>query len=259
MDYKTKINLLRLMPRPLRQFIVERHYRREVAMTGEAELLHLSKLVKPGELVLDIGCNLGAYAYELGRLQARVIAFEPNPTLARFVKSVTRAGVEVREIALSSEDGTAELSIPLDPTQGHGWASVVPGFVKGPTEKFSVATRRLDGLGLDRISFMKIDVEGAERLVLDGAKATIARDLPILLIEIGVDDLENTVSLLTPYGYSTAFCRKGAWHPLEEFDARFQSMDQYREDMKNSPTRRELDFINNFLFLPPNKKFSDLN
>lgn len=78
-------------------------------------------------------------------------------------------------------------------------------------------------------------------------------------IEIGVYDLENTVNQLTPFGYSAAFFRKGAWHPLEKFDTRFQSMAQYREDMKNSPTRRDLDLINNFLFLPPNKKLSDLD
>jgi FkbM family methyltransferase len=258
-DYRNKLQLLSLLPRLFRQAIVERYYRREVETTGEAELLHLGKLVNRGELALDIGCNLGVYSYVLSRLSGRVIAFEPNPTLAKFVRSVARTGVDVREIALSSEDRTAELSIPLDPAQGHGWASIVPDFVKGPTEKYSVATRRLDGMNLDRISFMKIDVEGAERMVLDGAKETIARDLPILLIEIGVDDLESTASRLTPLGYSVSFFRKGVWHPIDEFDTRFQSMDQYREDMKKSPTRREIDFINNFLFLPPNKKVSELN
>jgi len=260
MNYKTKIMFLRLIPRWLRQAIVEKYYRREIEITGEVELLQLEKLVKRGELALDIGSNIGVYTYELRRLTGHVIAFEPNPTLAALIRSVSTAGVDVREVALSSEDGTAELSIPLDPARGHGWASVVPGFVQGPVEKLSVSTRRLDGLNLDRIAFIKIDVEGAELLVLDGAKETLARDLPVLLIEIGAVDLENTVGWLAPYGYQAAFFRKGAWHPLDEFDpARFQSMDKYREDMKSSPTRRDLDFINNFLFLPPNRHLAELN
>jgi FkbM family methyltransferase len=260
MDYKMKILALKMVPGLLRRHIVFKRYRHEVEHTGEPELQELRKLVKHGDLALDIGCNLGTYTYELARLTGRVVAFEPNPALASFVRSVATKGTEVQQVALSFEDGTAELSIPTDPERGHGWASVRDGFVTGDVEKISVVTRRLDSIDLPPVSFIKIDVEGFEEQVLDGAERTIARDLPVLLIEIDQADLERIAKRLGAMGYEGAFFQHGMWRPLSEFDAdRFQNMTDWHEAMKQSPTRRELEFINNFLFMPPHRLISELN
>ena len=79
--------------------------------------------------------------------------------LSDFVESLALDGVEVQHIFLSSTDGSAELSIPKDAERGHGWASIVPGFILGDVEKVTVTTRRLDSLNMPTISFIKIDVE----------------------------------------------------------------------------------------------------
>lgn len=260
MGYKAKILALRLLPAPLRRRIVHRRYHDEIARTGEAELTQLGKIVRPGELALDVGSNLGVYAHALSRITGRVIAFEPNPTLARFLESVFGKDVEVRQVALSSEDASAELCIPTDEGRGHGWASARPGFVEGEVERVQVPTRRLDSLDLPPVAFIKIDVEGLEEQVLDGAGATIARDRPVLLIEIAAADLESVANRLTPLGYQGAFLDQGRWRPLAEFDAgTMQNMERWREAVAHQPTRRELPFINNFLFLPPSRRLAELN
>jgi FkbM family methyltransferase len=258
-DYKAKISILRLLPSPLRRQIVTRRYRVEIDTTGEAELLELRKFVKRGQLALDVGSNLGVYAFELGRLTGRVVAFEPNPVLSAFVESLALDGVDVQHIALSSKDGSAELSIPKDAERGHGWASIVPGFVLGDVEKVPVITRRLDSLNMPTISFIKIDVEGLEQEVLKGGLKTIARDLPVLLIEVGAADLDNISSTLSPLGYQGAFFYQQAWRPLAEFEPeRFQNMELWQKSVAEASCRRELDFVNNFLFLPPQMSLLDL-
>lgn len=260
MDYKAKIFALTMLPRPLRLGVAARRYRAEIESTGEAELLELRKFVRKGDLTLDIGSNLGVYAYELHRLSGRVMAFEPNPALARFLESIAPAGMSVQQIALSSEDGEAELAIPLDAARGHGWASIRPGFVEGDVEKVRVPMRRLDDLGLTGIAFIKIDVEGFEQQVVEGGMETLARDLPLLLIEIDGAELGAMAARLAPLGYQGAFFHEGIWKPISEFDPdRFQNMQKWHEAMKSAPTRRELDFINNFLFLPPTRQLAELN
>ncbi len=259
-NYKTKTFALKLLPKPLRRVVVLRRYRMEIEETGEAELPELRKFVANGDLALDIGSNLGVYAYELHRLSGRVMAFEPNPTLAAFIKSVAPVGLTVLQVALSSENGEAELAIPLDSERGHGWASVRPNFLDGPLERVRVPARRLDDLKLPPVRFIKIDVEGFEQQVIDGGWETVSRDLPFLLIEIDEVELHAMIKKLAPLGYQAAFFHEGVWRPISEFDpGRLQSMELWHGMMKSSPTRRELVFINNFLFLPPTREIAEFN
>lgn len=260
MNYKAKIFALRLLPKPLRRWLVVRRYRAEVEETGEIELLQLRRLVQRGQLALDIGSNLGVYAYELHRLSGHVIAFEPNPALAKFLTSISPPGMTVHQVALSSHDGEAELAIPLEKEKGHGWASVRAGFFDGPTEKVRVPARRLDSLALPPVSFIKIDVEGFEQEVIDGGLSTITRDLPFLLIEMAHRELGAMSEKLSGLGYHAVFFYQGCWNPIDRFDPdRFQNMDLWHKEMMASPTRRRLSFINNFLFVPRTRDIAELN
>lgn len=250
-----KFRLFRVLPAFLRRRFMIRRYDREVNDWGEAELAQLRNLLSPGELALDVGCNLGAYTYELSRLTGRVVAFEPNPMLADLVARLGLPGVEVRQVALSSRDGMAELLVPTG-SGGRGLASLRSDTVAGRmVEKVAVPTRRLDGLALQPVAFIKIDVEGYEEEVLAGAMQTIARDRPKLLMEIeerhNPGGLARIRARLEAIGYSGRFFRGGAWHPLDAFNpAVDQRVGEDIEELGKSILRRDYHYINNFLFVP---------
>ncbi len=148
----------------------------------EPEVDRLDDWLPTGAVTADVGANFGPYTYALARRSSRVHAFEPNPVCATALRSWRAPNVLVHQVALSDRSGTATLTIPLDgsverPTQ----ASIA---ATGDGRTVEVATATLDDFGLDRLDFVKIDVEGHERAVIDGADATLRRCRPLILIEI---------------------------------------------------------------------------
>jgi FkbM family methyltransferase len=109
----------------------------------------------------------------------RVHAFEPTETAILLVRSMPR-NVTVHRVDLSSRTGTATLRIPRS-------ASALASLERHVTEDvrtIQVTLTTIDTLfPAEDIGFIKIDVEGHERSVLNGAQTTISRCLPVLLIE----------------------------------------------------------------------------
>ncbi len=152
---------------------------------------------RPG-LVIDVGSNTGFYALLAASASARntVLAFEPMAEIAeRARRNVLRnrmAGrIEVREVALSDRNGMAEFYVPDD---AHGLvetsASLRRDFKGEPAAVRPVASHRLDRVLLRSrwaarpISLIKIDVEGHEAAVLNGARWTIRLRRPVLFVEV---------------------------------------------------------------------------
>jgi len=239
----TKIMLLSILPGFVVRRVMHPRYERMIGGRGEVELGELPRIVRKGDLALDVGSNLGIYTYALHRLARQVVAFEPVPELARLVRRQNLPGVSVREIALSSNDGKDALSVP---GEGHAYASLRKQEVAEQASVMQVATRQLDSLGLGAVGFIKIDVEGFEEEVLAGAMATIARDHPRMLIEIeerhNPGGVARVVELLAGLGYSCWFRSGGRWLEFSEFES---ARDQ-------DPARLEAGerYVNNFLFMP---------
>lgn len=128
---------------------------------------------KPGMQVADIGANFGYYTLLMATAvgpTGRVHSFEANPALFdKLRRSVYVNGLETRvslsSLAVAAENGTAEFT--FDPAFSGG-GSLIGGYAPS---KVVVETRRLDdAIGPDTdLDFMKIDVEGAEPLVVQGA------------------------------------------------------------------------------------------
>jgi FkbM family methyltransferase len=137
-----------------------------------------------GGIAVDVGANVGFFAYALADIADRVLAFEPNPDYAFFARWMLRGRAEVREIALSDTSGHGTLYVPLS---DEGVVLHLAGSLKQRhlqfrnVKTYDVEVRTLDELGLAGVRFLKADVEGGEREVLDGARATIAGDRPIIL------------------------------------------------------------------------------
>jgi FkbM family methyltransferase len=182
------------------------YYERRIAQearSGEPELMVLDTLVRPGGTAVDVGANQGFYAYALSRIADQVMAFEPNPDYAAFARFMLRGRARVLELALSDRAGRGTFHVPLS---DDGMVLHFAGSLKRTHAQFrnsatyAVEIARLDDFGFDDVRFIKADVEGSEREVLDGGRATIARDRPIILLEL----LSGTHQ--DPGGYAAAIC-----------------------------------------------------
>src|SRR5207248_1693356 len=140
---------------------------------------------------LDVGSHLGSMLVRFLALapEGRHIAFEPTPVKARWLRSKFPE-VEIEEAAASDVSGAATLFMRKRAT---GLNSLRP---QSGARPLAVRTARVDDVVAGRISFMKIDVEGAELAVMRGAATTIDRYGPQLLFE-------STKENLSSFGVST--------------------------------------------------------
>jgi FkbM family methyltransferase len=145
-----------------------------------------ANFVNPGELVFDIGANIGENAALFAELGARVIAVEPLAMCAAAIDAVaTEANLDVRveQCAIGRRGGTAELAVcssALDVSSASpDWIERMrrAGLARGPwDERVVVPVRTLDALIAKHgsPSFIKVDVEGYEAEVLAGLSARVA-------------------------------------------------------------------------------------
>lgn len=161
-------------------------------------------------IAIDVGANYGLYSYALSKLYSRVVAFEPNPKAVMLLHAWKCPNVDVVETALSSEEGDSTLYVPVENRfEMLGWGSLDPDNCPGATHftRFAVHRRSLDSFGLNDVGFIKIDVEGHELQVLQGAAETITRYKPNLLIEVRQNQ-SSVYALMKSWGY--AACRLDA-------------------------------------------------
>jgi FkbM family methyltransferase len=183
----------------------------------------LRRLVRPGDVVYDCGANLGVYdRFLTGTLGAgRVVAFEPSAENRRFLAANLALGgiadrVTVLPLALADEDGVAEFQVDDVQTTSGTLSRVTGGRPSegrrnlrlGPlTDR--VLCRRLDTVvaeeKLPPPDVIKIDVEGAEALLLRGAADTLRQWGPRLVVELhGAAVAREVLGLLHELGYACA-------------------------------------------------------
>jgi FkbM family methyltransferase len=166
------------------------------------------RLLRPGDLFVDVGSNVGAYAVWAADAGAAVIAVEPSPgTAARLRDNVrlNQFAIEVRQCAVADRPGRARLSAGRGP---------VNHLLIGPApDGDEVAVDTLDRILGDRYAAgVKVDVEGAERLVLQGARRALAQHrIAVLQLEwnrasqhlLG-EGREPVAAILAGHGYTLA-------------------------------------------------------
>lgn len=159
------------------------------------EFALLDRILRPGMVFVDVGANDGYYTlFAARRIGAggRVIAVEPSTrervNLKRNIARNGLANVTVIPAALGAVCGTADLQLAQGVHSGH---NTLGRFANDGVKAESVervTMRTLDEvageIGLDRIDFMKIDVEGAEAAVIVGARRVIEAARPLILLEI---------------------------------------------------------------------------
>lgn len=145
----------------------------------------------PDGVLFDIGANIGYFSMVVGRrtgFRGAAHLFEPIPHLAQFCfRSLAEAdfAVSVHQFGLSDSDGHVDIFI--DTRGNFGWNTMVAGRAQNMMAQ-RIAVRRFEGIGLTVVpSVIKIDVEGAEYLVLRGLLPALRSwdRRPPILCEIG--------------------------------------------------------------------------
>lgn len=156
------------------------------------DMEHMRRLIAfampPQACCIDIGAHRGAILQEIVRVapEGRHIAFEPLPNLAAQLAE-DFPDVEVREVALSNRSGQTIFAHVHGVAEGCSGllAVTAPDGYANEVEEITVRLETLDG-SLDpgyEPDLIKLDVEGAERQVLEGALETIRRSRPIIVFE----------------------------------------------------------------------------
>jgi FkbM family methyltransferase len=153
---------------------------------SRGEIRFLAQLIGPGMTIVEVGANIGILTLPFARLvrpEGRVIAFEPQRIVYQMLCGNLALNAIGNVIAHNAAAGRAvgSITVPrIDYTQPGNFGGVsVSDVVPGET----VPLVTIDSLGLTRCDFMKIDVEGMEREVLEGAADTLQRFRPRLYVE----------------------------------------------------------------------------
>lgn len=198
-----------------------------------AEIRWILHNVREGQHAIDIGAHKGGYTYWLAKAvgtAGRVVAAEPQARLAKQLADLTRgsAQVAVENVAVSDENGPTEIVMR---SNGSSHGASLTGWPDGdPGIRVAVMRNTLGELmassGLERVDFIKCDIEGHELRVLRSSGEILERDRPTLLCECeerhkqdpdgGVQGLVQTMA---PHRYRIRFFYGKELLDIDRFDA----------------------------------------
>ena len=229
-------------------FLLKRRLQRSIKRNDEQEINLVKKFIKSGTDSIDVGVYRGVYSYEMSKYSEKVHSFEPNPIIFKYINKNLKKfikNIHLYNFALSNQNKTINLKIPIRNSNSNkeifeeyyemGKATIHNENNFENYENFEIQTKTIDELSFDnKISFIKIDVEGHELEVIEGAKNTIKKDKPILLVEIEKQytkkEVAESINFINSLGYKSYF-----------FD---------KKDLKSTNELNNLDLFNNFIFFP---------
>lgn len=180
-------------------------YEREQLEMIFAALSPLKETFKNGR-ALDIGANIGNHSVYYSSIFSRIESFEPHPRIASLLRFNTEpaGNVTVQEFGVGDENTT---SVMNEVAGNIGASAIGEGHI-------AINVRTIDSYDFDDVVFMKIDVEGFEKQVLRGARETIARCSPIMIIEQHAHEFANgypeTLKIIEDMGYAFGWFAAGS-------------------------------------------------
>lgn len=173
----------------------------------------LYRLLKKGDCFVDIGANIGYFSRQALHIGAEVHSFEPHPKVyARLEENLqNQDNKKIYQLALSEQAGQFDLYVPTDFSKNEGIASLNP---MPHSEKVVVSTETLDNMGFENIELMKIDVEGHEASVLNGAnKLLSSKKIKNIVFEDFDGTQSKTIRILKDAGYKVFRLQKTLMGP----------------------------------------------
>ena len=170
------------------------------------ELQPFQSFVRPGQLIIDIGANIGTHTVWFSQLVGKdgcVLAFEPQrlmfQTLCANVALNHCTNVYTYQKALGKAEG--KILVPVrDPysVNNFGGVELGPGKVESGEPTDIIA---LDSISFNSLDVIKADIEGMEADFLEGAAKTIAKHRPILYMEADGAQAKAAIRMLIGMGY----------------------------------------------------------
>ncbi|MBD3637640.1 MAG: FkbM family methyltransferase [Crocinitomicaceae bacterium] len=208
-----------------------------------AELYFVEKIVNPGDVILDIGANLGYYSYFMARKMGqsgKLLAVEPIPLFAEVwtsnLKPFKSFDITLFNCALGNEaQEKVKMSIPVvNGVVRHGLTRVVEeDNVPGESLiSFEVPMKVGDDLiqekALSKLDYIKCDVEGYEQYVIPSLDKTIDQFKPLFQIELGGEEnRRNVVNYLLKKGYNIHILDGDFLIPIQKNDIFSLNQDFY--------------------------------
>ena len=222
----------------------------------EPELLLINEFIKKGDVCFDIGANKGYYTYKFEMLtdSNNIYIFEPIPKNYNFLKKVFKNS-NIYKVALSNKNCFSKFKIPIVKNKLlHTRGKLNFNIIEKNENDFktiSVECIALDDFvlkqNINKINFIKIDVEGNEHNVIYGATKTIKKFKPIILIEIEQRvhdfDIKEIFSYILKLGYKINF------YDLQKLE--FRSINDFSvKKHQNQKNITSIKYINNFFCIP---------
>jgi FkbM family methyltransferase len=178
---------------------------------GDEAFLAQYIMPEQDKCLVDVGAATGLWTLFVGKKGRQVYAFEPSPKSYIVLKRKTQAysNVHAYPYALGDKDSIGRLGLAAFSLSGTMDAEI-KGLHKGGT--IDIPVRSLDSLGIPNIGIIKIDTEGYETPILKGAKVTIEKNRPRLIIEVHkgtgkaaktfAEEQQKIEGILKDYGYT---------------------------------------------------------
>ncbi len=228
-----------------KKYLFEKRIKRAIKKNEEPEIKIIKDLIDSGTDSIDVGVYRGVYSYEMSKYSNKVHAFEPNPIIYKDLKNYlpkVRDNIKLYNFALSDVEEIKDLRIPIRNSKINkenyeecykmGLASMHENNTFTEFETFKIRTLKLDNIKINnKVSLIKIDVEGHELEVINGAIKLIKNYKPNLIIEIeerhSKRNIIETINFVSKIGYKVFV---------------------YNNFLKEIKTEENLDKFNNFIF-----------
>ncbi len=229
-------------------YLLKKRINRSINNNEEHELKLVKKFITPDTDSIDVGVYRGVYSYEMSKYSKMVHSFEPNPILFENIdknlKKIIK-NINFHNCALSDKNDLVTLKIPIRNKDYNkknyeeyfqmGKASIHNKNKIDQFESFNIQSKKLDSFNFsNKISFIKIDVEGHEKEVIKGSENTIRTNKPILLVEIEEkytqQKITHTINYINSLGYSSFYF--------------------FNNELRSTNYLDDLNSFNNFIFKP---------
>ncbi len=232
------------------KFLLEKRLKRAIKKNYEKELSIISSFKNSKRDAVDVGVYRGIYTYKLSQEFKHVYSFEPNPLIYPYLKkNLTKIikNMSLQNLAISDNNGEINLKIPsrrksifktnYEELYKLGCATIHKQNKIQNYNSFKVKKIKLDDILKNKdISFIKIDVEGHEKEVINGSKNIIINNRPTLLVEIEERHsnypVNETIKFINNLGYNSFYAKNNNLYKTNDLI--------------------DINSENNFIFLPNN-------
>lgn len=233
---------------PKKYNFLVRWYKHLFFVGKDKELEYISSKLS-GNTAIDVGCNIGFYSYVMSKKYNNVKSFEPIPKVSQFLRDAEISNVEIYNYALSNKDEKSKIYLPkLYGSYQHAYAGLDTNKNNNDYISLDIETKPLDSFKFKNVDLIKIDVEGHEISVLDGALKTIRDYSPIIIIELEERHKKGIISecckiLIDELGYNGFYFDNNKLVNIADF-----SIEKNQQINQDGDVLDSKKYINNFIF-----------